>query len=131
MIRLILCLVTVLGVSNAAWCVRRKVPVPDPREAGSPARLDTLRASRPSYLLGGRGGQREVRYLSVCVSNIGDVVAKDVQVSIGGPSGLSFPLRGPKRLSAHANGVYVSTVRVPSGVALQPHAIVTCSTCRR
>lgn len=103
----------------------------DPSERQPPSRLATLRASRPSFLLGGRGGQREVRYLSVTVKNMGDVIANDIQVSIEGASGLSFPLRGPKRLSPHAEAVYVSTVRVPSAVGLQTHVNVTCATCRR
>lgn len=129
MIRPLLCFVMLMVSASQGECARKKVPDPrDPPPSQPPA---VLRASRPSYLLGGRGGQREVRYLSVRVSNIGQGVAKDIQVTIEGASGLSFPLRGPKRLAPRADGVYISTVRVPIGVTLQPHAIVTCSTCRR
>ena len=118
-----------LLVASNGECARKKGP--DPRDQPPPPRFATLRPSRPSYLMSGRAGHREVRYLSVKVSNVGDGDAKDVQVLIEGASGLAFPLRGPKRLAPHAHGIYVSTVRVPSGVALQPHAIVTCSTCRQ
>jgi hypothetical protein len=129
MIKTIFYVLLSLLVASSAECARRKAP--ESAQSSPPQRFATLRASRPSFLVGGRGGQREVRYLSVRVSNIGDVGATDVQVSIEGASGLSFPLRGPKRLSPHAAAVYVSTVRVPSSVALHPQVHLTCATCRR
>jgi hypothetical protein len=94
-------------------------------------KLTRLRASPPSLLVGGRGGTQEVRYISVEVANVGTVEASGIQVSIPGGAALSFPLRGPKKLGVGMRGTYVSTVRVPVGVSLQPHAIATCSTCRR
>ena len=117
-----------LYIPSEAWAAKRK-------QTGAPAspaqRLTTLRASPPSLLISGRGGSREVRYLSVEVSNIGLVEAQGVQVVISGGSALTFPLRGPKKISPGSRGTYISTVRIPIGVSLQPHAIATCSTCRR
>ena len=122
----------ILGASflnpHDAFAAKRKqsgAPVPPTQK------LTTLRASPPSFLVGGRGGNREVRYISVEVSNVGSAEASGIQVSIPGRAALSFPLRGPKKLSPGARSTYVSTVRVPVGVSLQPHAIATCSTCRR
>ena len=117
-----------LYIPSEAWAAKRK-------QAGAPTspvqRFTTLRASPPSLLVGGRGGSREVRYLSVEVSNIGLVEAQGVQVVVSGGAALTFPLRGPKKLSPGSRGTYISTVRIPIGVSLQPHAIATCSTCRR
>jgi hypothetical protein len=126
LVPLILAMVVLL--SREGLAAKRK---PKVIEEAPVQRLTTLRASRPSFVVGGRGGQREVRYLSVEVANIGSVEATGIQVLLAGASALTFPLRGPKKLAAGARGVYVSTVRIPTGVSLQPHAIATCSTCRR
>jgi hypothetical protein len=119
----------ILSVVHEAAAAKRKAPAEEParhREV-----VTTLRAEVPSYVVSGKSGQREVRYVSVQVTNIGDVPAKDIVVSLPAAQGLSFPLRGPKKLGPRARAVYVSTVRVPSGVTLRGHALTTCSTCRR
>lgn len=111
-----------------AGAAKKKAPVEPPIRARE---VTTLRAGVPSYVLSGRSGQREVRYVSVQVRNIGDITAKDIVVSLPAAQGLTFPLRGPKKLAPRASAVYVSTVRVASGVTLRGHAVTTCSTCRR
>jgi uncharacterized membrane protein len=119
----------VLCVIQEAAAAKKKAPAEEPvrhREV-----VTTLRAEVPSYVVSGKSGQREVRYVSVQVTNIGDVPAKDIVVSLPAAQGLSFPLRGPKKLAPRASAVYVSTVRVSSGVTLRGHALTTCSTCRR
>ena len=118
----------VLCVIQDAAAAKKKAPV---EQSVRQRELTTLRAGVPSYVLSGRSGQREVRYVSVQVRNIGDIAAKDIVVSLPAAQGLSFPLRGPKKLAPRASAVYVSTVRVPSGVTLRGHAVTTCSTCRR
>jgi uncharacterized membrane protein len=118
----------ILSVVHEAAAAKRKAPAEEPSGRRD---VTTLRAGVPSYVLSGKSGQREVRYVSVQVTNIGDVPAKDIVVSLPAAQGLSFPLRGPKRLGPRARAVYVSTVRVPSGVTLRGHALTTCSTCRR
>lgn len=123
-----LMLVIVVLLSREGLAAKRK---PKVIEEVPVQRLTTLRASRPSFVVGGRGGQREVRYLSVEVSNIGSSEAKDICVVLRGASALTFPLRGPKRLLPGARGSFISSVRIPMAIALQPHAIATCSTCRR
>ena len=111
-----------------AGAAKKKAPVEPPIRA---PQVTTLRAGVPSYVLSGRSGQREVRYVSVQVRNIGDITAKDIVVSLPAAQGLTFPLRGPKKLAPRASAVYVSTVRVPSGVMLRGHTVITCSSCRR
>ena len=123
----ILCIVLLLFGSEAA-AAKKKAP-PDTHNRAP--EVTTLRASAPSYVVSGRSGQQEVRYVSVEVRNIGDVAAKDIVVSLPAGQGLVFPLRGPKHLAPRASGVYVSTVRVPSGVTLRGHALIDCSSCRR
>jgi len=118
----------ILCVPQEAGAVKKKSPAEQPARLRE---LTTLRAGVPSYVLSGKGGQREVRYVSVQVTNIGDVAAKDIVVSLPAAQGLSFPLRGPKKLAPRGSAVYLSTVRVPSGVTLRGHAVTTCSTCRR
>jgi hypothetical protein len=119
---------TVLCSAPEAHAGRRKAPPP---ELVKGREVTTLRAGVPSYVVSGRSAQREVRYVSVQVANVGDVVAKDIVVSLPAAAGLTFPLRGPKKLTPRASAVYVSTIRVPAGVALRTHAVTTCSTCRR
>jgi uncharacterized membrane protein len=118
----------ILSVVHEAAAAKRKAPAEEPSGRRD---VTTLRAGVPSYVLSGKSGEREVRYVSVQVTNIGDVPAKDIVVSLPAAQGLSFPLRGPKKLGPRARAVYVSTVRVPSGVTLRGHALTTCSTCRR
>ena len=118
----------ILSVVHEAAAAKRKPPAEEPSGRRD---VTTLRAGVPSYVLSGKSGEREVRYVSVQVTNIGDVPAKDIVVSLPAAQGLSFPLRGPKKLGPRARAVYVSTVRVPSGVTLRGHALTTCSTCRR
>jgi len=118
----------VLLVAGEAGAAKKKVPEQSPIRAPE---VTTLRAGVPSYVLSGRIGQREVRYVSVQVRNIGDTAAKDIVVSLPAAQGLSFPLRGPKKLAPRASAVYVSTVRVPSGVTLRGYAVIMCSSCRR
>ena len=125
--RLISILVVLCIVQEAA-AAKKKAPAEEPVRHRE---VTTLRSGVPSYVLSGKSGQQEVRYVSVQVTNIGDVAAKDVAVSLPAAQGLSFPLRGPKKLAPRGSAVYVSTVRVPSGVALRNHAMMTCSTCRR
>ena len=125
--RCILFIFLLLFVGEAA-AAKKKAPT----EPSVPVReVTTLRAGVPSYVLSGRSGQREVRYVSVQVRNIGDIAAKDIVVSLPAAQGLSFPLRGPKKLGPRASAVYVSTVRVPSGVTLRGYAVIMCSSCRR
>lgn len=119
---------SVLCSTPEAHAGKRKVPPPEPVKGRE---VTTLRAGMPSYVVSGRSAQREVRYVSVQVANVGDVVAKDIVVSLPAAAGLAFPLRGPKKLAPRASAVYVSTIRVPAGVALRTHAVTTCSTCRR
>lgn len=127
--RIHLALVTiVLCLASDVEAGKRKAPPP---EIVKGPNVTTLRAGVPSYVLSGRSAQREVRYVSVQVANIGDVVAKDIVVLLPAAAGLAFPLRGPKKLAPRASAVYVSTIRVPAGVALRNHAVTTCSTCRR
>ena len=119
----------ILCFAHEANAAKKKAPAEEPvrqREV-----VTTLRAEVPSYVVSGKSGQREVRYVSVQVTNIGDVPAKDIVVSLPAAQGLSFPLRGTNKLGPRARAVYVSTVRVPSGVTLRGHALTTCSTCRR
>ena len=118
----------ILSVVHEAAAAKRKPPAEEPSRGCD---VTTLRAGVPSYVLSGKSGEREFRYVSVQVTNIGDVPAKDIVVSLPAAQGLSFPLRGPKKLGPRARAVYVSTVRVPSGVTLRGHALTTCSTCRR
>lgn len=118
----------ILSLVHEAAAAKRKAPAEEPSGRRD---VTTLRAGVPSYVLSGKSGEREVRYVSVQVTNIGDVPAKDIVVSLPAAQGLSFPLRGPKKLGPRATAVYVSTVRVPSGVTLRGHALTTCSTCRR
>jgi hypothetical protein len=129
MLRFHLALATiVLWWTSEVHAGKRKAPPPEPVKGRE---VTTLRAGVPSYVVGGRSAQREVRYVSVQVANIGGVVAKDIVVSLPAAAGLAFPLRGPKKLAPRASAVYVSTIRVPAGVALRTHAVTTCSTCRR
>ena len=114
-------------VGEAAAAKKKATPEPAIRAR----EVTTLRAGVPSYVLSGRSGQREVRYVSVQVRNIGDIAAKDIVVSLPAAQGLTFSLRGPKKLAPRASAVYVSTVRVPSGVTLRGHAVITCSSCRK
>jgi hypothetical protein len=125
--RLIFISISVCVAQEAAAAKKKAAVEPPVRQR----ELTTLRAGVPSYVLSGKGGQREVRYVSVQVTNIGDVTAKDIVVSLPAAQGLSFPLRGPKKLAPRGSAVYLSTVRVPSGVTLRSHAVTTCSTCRR
>ncbi|MEY4669999.1 MAG: hypothetical protein RL518_2698 [Pseudomonadota bacterium] len=124
----LLSILIILSVVHEAAAAKKKAPAEEPSRRRD---VTTLRAGVPSYVLSGKSGQREVRYLSVQVTNIGDVSANDVVVSLPAAQGLSFPLRGPKKLGPRARAVYVSTVRVPSGVTLRGYALTTCSTCRR
>lgn len=129
MLRLHLALAAMLLCSTSeAHAGKKKAPPPEPVMGRE---VTTLRAGVPSYVVSGRSAQREVRYVSVLVTNIGEVVAKDIVVSLPAAAGLAFPLRGPKKLPPRASAVYVSTIRVPAGVALRNHAVSTCSTCRR
>ncbi len=129
MLRLHLALAAILFCfPSEVHAAKKKPPTPEPVRARE---VTTLRAGVPSYVVSGRSAQREVRYVSVSVSNIGEVVAKDIVVSLPAAAGLAFPLRGPKKLAPRASAVYVSTIRVPAGVALRNHAVTTCSTCRR
>jgi hypothetical protein len=96
-----------------------------------PPRLTTLRASPPSRLLGGRIGQRELRFISVQVANVGDVAAKDIQVYVEAASGLSLPLKGPKRLAPHTSAVYATSSRISEQVGFKGYVKTVCSTCRR
>jgi hypothetical protein len=96
-----------------------------------PPRLTTLRASPPSRLLGGRIGQRELKFISVQVTNIGDVAAKDIQVYVEAASGLSLPLKGPKRLAPHASAIYATSSRISEQVDFKGYVKTVCSTCRR
>jgi len=114
-------------VGEAAAAKKKATPEPSIRAR----EVTTLRAGVPSYVLSGQSGQREVRYVSVQVRNIGDSEAKDIVVSLPAAQGLTFPLRGPKKLAPRASAVYVSTVRVSPGVTLRGHAVIMCSTCRR
>ena len=127
-------LVAVFSVC-ATLCTPQAASAGKRKHSGPPVatvqRFTTLRASPPSILVSGRGGVREVRYLSVVVSNIGSVEAEGVHVVVPGGSAFTFPLRGPKKLSPGSRATYVLTSRIPAGVSLQPHAIATCSTCRR
>jgi len=86
----------VLCVIQEAAAAKKKAPV---EQSVRQRELTTLRAGVPSYVLSGRSGQREVRYVSVQVRNIGDIAAKDIVVSLPAAQGLSFPLRGPKKLA--------------------------------
>lgn len=124
----IISILIVLCVVHEAAAAKKKAPAEEPIRHRE---VTTLRAAVPSYVVAGKSGQREVRYVSVQVTNIGDVTAKDIVVSLPAAQGLSFPLRGPKKLAPRASAVYVSTVRVPSGVTLRGHAVTACSTCRR
>lgn len=118
----------VLCVVREAAAAKKKPPA---EESIQHREVTTLRAGVPSYVVGGKSGQREVRYVSVPVTNIGDVAAKDIVVALPAAQGLAFPLRGPKKLGPRASAVYVSTVRVPSGIPLRGHALTACSNCRR
>ncbi|MEN9845936.1 MAG: hypothetical protein RIS36_1083 [Pseudomonadota bacterium] len=118
----------VLCVVHEAAAAKKKPPA---NEQSPRREVTTLRAGVPSYVAAGKSGQREVRYVSVPVTNIGDVAAKDIVVALPAAQGLSFPLRGPKKLAPRTSAVYVSTVRVPSGVTLRGHALTACSNCRR
>jgi hypothetical protein len=124
---IVLCSTVICSIPEA-HAGRRKAPPPEPVKGRE---VTTLRAGVPSYVVSGRSAQREVRYVSVQVTNVGDLVAKDIVVSLPAAAGLAFPLRGPKKLPPRASAVYVSTIRVPAGVALRNHAVTTCSTCRR
>ena len=121
-------IIIALSVFHEAYAAKKKAPA---EESIRNREVTTLRAGVPSYVVSGRGGQREVRYVSVQVKNIGDIAAKDIVVSLPAAQGLTFPLRGPKKLAPRASAVYVSTVRVPSGVMLRGHTVITCSSCRR
>lgn len=124
----LICVLLLISVPIEARAAKKKVVAEEPIR---PPEVTTLRAGVPSYVLSGRSGQREVRYVSVQVTNVGAVAAKEIVVSLPAVQGITFPLRGPKKLAPRASAVYVSTVRVPPGVALRGHAVTTCSTCRR
>jgi hypothetical protein len=62
------------------------------REPSRRRDLTTLRAGVPSYVLSGKSGQREVRYVSVQVTNIGDVPHPwELPKAYVGDSGARYP----------------------------------------
>lgn len=122
----VLCVLSLIVCIEDVFAERRKAVLSETAH-----RFTTLRAGRPSYLFGGRGGQRDVRFVSVRVTNIGDFVAKEIQVCVESTSGISLPLRGPKRLEPHASAVYAASSRISAAVGLRGEVTTSCLGCRR
>lgn len=89
-----------------------------------------LRADMPVVLQRNSRTVREVRYANVVVRNIGAVEASGIQVLLAQSSGISFVMRGPKKLAPKESSLYVLNSRAAAGAGSWS-VVARCANCWR
>jgi hypothetical protein len=89
-----------------------------------------LRADMPVVLQRNSRTVREVRYANVLVRNIGAVEASGIQVLLAQSGGISFVMRGPKKLAPKESSLYVLNSRAVAGAGSWS-VVARCANCWR
>ncbi len=88
-----------------------------------------LRAAVPVVLFTRRQGQQAIEHLNVLVNNVGGRLATQVEVIAELPDGISYVLRGPRRISAGQRCLYsLSGKRLVVRVGI-PKITTSCAEC--
>ena len=116
-----------LTASNA---VAHKGVRPTPTPETASFALTRLRAGQPVVAQEVGRGARQVRYANVEVANVGAVEASGIQVALEQSGGLTYPLRGPRKLQPRERAVYVLSSRGVAGSGSW-NVVLRCSNCRR
>lgn len=89
-----------------------------------------LRAEMPVVLQRNSRTVREVRYANVLVKNIGAVEASGIQVLLAQSGGISFVMRGPKKLAPKESSLYVLNSRAVAAAGSWS-VVARCANCWR
>lgn len=97
----------------------------------SPPQTTRLRASSPIVVYSKRRGHQTIEHLNVTVSNVGLGIATQVDVSAEFPDGITYPLKGPRKIALGQRCLYSlggkkTVVRTGS-----PKIVISCGTCSR
>lgn len=90
-----------------------------------------LRSATPMVVFSRRRGQQIVEHLSVSVGNVGLAVATQVDVVAEFPDGISYSLRGPRKLQPGQRSLFSLSGKKLALRAGVPKIRTSCGSCGR